>query len=61
MEYVMCTTCVRKLFGKAAQGSETKKSQDCAGREITVCIFTSVITLSGGCLWTLNTAPALEL
>lgn len=57
----MCTTCVRKLFSKAAQGHEMKESKDCAGREVTVCIIMSVITLSGGCVWTLKNTPALEL
>lgn len=46
----MCTTCARNLFNKAAQGNEIKKSKDCAGREITVCTITSVITLFGRCV-----------
>lgn len=40
---MMCT-CVRELLSKTAQGNEMRKSKNCAGREITVCIIMSVIT-----------------
>lgn len=51
-EYEMRTIYAIKLFRKSAQGNEMKKNRDCAGTEITVCIIMSVITLSGGCVWT---------